>query len=435
MFRRLAFGEQGLASSRDCAFHVCTICKAKVRMSYWVVIFFVYSLVKLLQREVHNPRVSGEVILWEVFRAVGYEAILLATVLCHEFGHGNTARWLGGEIDHVLLWVFGGICFSSTPRVTDNWKLLRNDLLVVAAGPCTHFLQTPAWGVCLLALFYQFQHTGYHTVWDALWAAAHPLRAFDISTVRNEMGLWPALPWALVADALDLNILLFLFNVFVPMYPADGSKLLVLVLMFCFGVTPRCAAIVLLVVSVPCAVFFIAYALFAGGGLHLRHGLMLWMGVMSLCEAHKIITLLNAKRLYEHPLFQTARSWRREERDRFGRLARINTSDADDDEPLSGGHVCCIRDVCMTLCSKPSQDDTEEGRSLCCCCPCLGRSTDAGAQLLADANKAEYGSNEVSAVRADRSKFLSKMEQQNMDRQKTVRDVMDERCASAQERR
>jgi len=60
------------------------------------------------------------------------------TVLCHEFGHGSMARWIGGEIDHILLWPFGGICFSSRPPgVTDPRKLLENELKVVAAGPST----------------------------------------------------------------------------------------------------------------------------------------------------------------------------------------------------------------------------------------------------------------------------------------------------------
>merc|ERR1740138_158636 len=65
----------------------------------------------------------------------------------------------------------------------------------------------------------------------------------------NPQHYWAALLWYLVGSAVRLNVALFLFNVFFPMYPADGSKLLVTSLMFCCGLAPRKAANVLLFVS------------------------------------------------------------------------------------------------------------------------------------------------------------------------------------------
>merc|ERR1712188_24607 len=66
-------------------------------------------------------------------------------------------------------------------------------------------------------------------------------------------------------------------------------------------------------------------------------GLMGFMGLMSLMESWKIYNLKKARQLHTHPLFQTARSWRRTERDTFGVVHRINVSDLDDDTPLFAG--------------------------------------------------------------------------------------------------
>eukprot|EP00928_Gymnodinium_smaydae_P036657 TRINITY_DN2559_c0_g1_i1.p1 TRINITY_DN2559_c0_g1~~TRINITY_DN2559_c0_g1_i1.p1 ORF type:complete len:438 (-),score=31.66 TRINITY_DN2559_c0_g1_i1:309-1622(-) len=422
---RFAFGQQGLETSRDCAFHVCTVCNANIRLSYWVVFFFMYSLVKLLDREVHKPHVDWRLILWEMTRMCGGQIILLGTILCHEFGHGNMARWLGGEIDHVLLWVFGGICFSTRPACTDKRKVLRNDLLVVGAGPLTHLLQAPLW-IAVMAICFALLPpiTGFDSIAGAATAALDPTKHFSISPVVREVGLWRALPWALAADAVRLNVSLFMFNVFFPMYPADGSKLLVLFLMFCLRAPPRCAAIVLLSVSIPCALILISGAFDRGGVGHLpdmMHGVLLWMGIMSLCEAFRIASLLNEGRLHTHPLFETARSWQRPSRDSYGSVNRINTSNLDDEEVVLGGSGCCCRDVCLVCCGD-SDDENVGGNGvkhdrLClplsiasCCCPCCIR--DGPQKDLVQLDPEVLASS--SALRTEREGFLGRLEQQSM---------------------
>ena len=61
-------------------------------------------------------------------------------------------------------------------------------------------------------------------------------------------------------QGIQLNVVLFVFNVFFPMYPADGSKILVCTLMFVCGMSARKAALVLIGVTVPCAMLLLAYA-------------------------------------------------------------------------------------------------------------------------------------------------------------------------------
>jgi len=374
--RGAGFGAQGQESARDCAFHVCTICKAPVRMSYWVPIFWAYQIWNIARSA------SGwtfELLFWSVLQATGQQVILLATVLCHEFGHGNMARYLGGEIAFVLLWVFGGICFSSRARSEyDAEKILRNELLVVVAGPCTHFLQTPVWGLFLWLLSYLFfvsdVQTGYSGAWAAFTAAMNPFQSFHYETIALYKGIWVALPWSLVGWGIQLNVVLFVFNVFFPMYPADGSKLLVCTLMFVCGMPARKAALILIGVAVPCAALLIAYAGYSvymmirfRAGMYILGFLAGWMGVMSLAEVHNIWTLRKARRLHEHPLFQTARSWQTQQRDEFGVVHRLNVSDFDDDAPMRRVSVCGV-------CFGGSRDRSEPRRGiLACMFPCCVR--------------------------------------------------------------
>lgn len=439
--RASGFGEQGLAQSRDCAFHVCTICRTSIRMSYFVPLFFGYQLAQILRIA---DQVSFEIVLWQLLQASGNQVILLLTVLCHEFGHGNMARYLGGEIDHILLWVFGGICFSTRARRDDNRKLLRDDLLVVAAGPGTHFLQAPLWGLVLWVLFVVFTNvhgggTGYTSAWEAFLAACNPLRSFDNILVWYSVGKWPALGWALVGSAVQLNVALFLFNVFFPMYPADGAKLLVTSLMFCCGLSARKAANVLLFVSVPCALLLIVWSLYnvvtsftsgQNATASLLSGVMGWMGAMSLMEANKIWQLKKARRLHTHPLFATARSWRREERDAFGVVHRINNSDFDDDAAFTTRRPC--QDICSDLRQPGGCGQVVGGCSVVrCFCPCFLPPDDAGT-IEAARQETPASAAAQQDLRQQRLAMLNRVEEQARTTQKSVRQLEDERAASSQ---
>ncbi|CAJ1418166.1 unnamed protein product [Effrenium voratum] len=409
----MGFGEQGQQSSQDCSIHICTICRAPIRISYFVGIFFVYELVNI-----GKQGGSNDDILWQVLRACCNEAVLLLTILCHEFGHGNMARYLGGEISHILLWVFGGICFSTRPRndSADNTKLLRNDLLIVAAGPSTHFVQAPAWALILWLLFFIITSkggdTGYDSPWEAVQAAINPLGGY-YNPWRSTMGEWTLLAWSVVQSAIQLNVALFIFNVFFPMYPADGAKLMVTSLMFFCGVTPRKASMVLICTSVPCGLLMIAWAvwgLIKAGPSGILGSLMGWMGVMSLMEAWRIWKLRKARQLNTHPLFEVAKSWRRTERDRFGVVHRINQSDFDDDEPLTRGG--CWRNLCAVF---RGGDSDESPRGACCCCCNFGRRGPEEVEVVPSASPEHQA-----ALRSQRDQFVQRMEQQRIDQSRGV---------------
>jgi hypothetical protein len=65
----------------------------------------------------------------------------------------------------------------------------------------------------------------------------------------------------------------------------------------------------------------------------LMNGMMGLMALMSLQESWNIYQLKKRRQLWMHPLFQTARSWQRSDRDQFGAVHRLNDSEYDDDTP------------------------------------------------------------------------------------------------------
>lgn len=446
------FGAQGQAQSRDFAFHIATICGAPVRMSYFVLFVFALQCVQIGQS---SQKSTTEWIGFNLLYAAGSEFLLLFTVLCHEFGHGNMARYLGGNIDHILLWVFGGICFSSRPQgVIDNVKLLRNDLLIVGAGPATHFLQAPAWGLVMGLLFVWISHVSEFTAMQT-FGHDNPLQIFFASlnpiaqglnsdnvlaATYSSAGIWLYLLWMLAISAIYLNVTLFLFNVFFPMYPADGAKLLVTGCMFCCGMPPRKAALFLICTTVPCALLMIGYSVYSvyngvsrGQGISGMMGsLMGYMALMGLAEAYRIWQLREARLLHQHALFQTARSWGRREHDGQGLVSRINVAEFDDEQPLNRGGMCAS----MMRSCRPEGGWSCAG-CLGCLLPCLfrprAREVTVGGQAAGTLWQPFTGTGtplgtpaSPDQLRNERLHFLGEMDRQAVERQRTVRDYMDE---------
>lgn len=358
------FARQGQVQSQEYALEVCTICRAPIRVSIFLLVFFGYQLIQTCQAGFR---------LWNVLLLCGQEAILILTVLCHEFGHGSAARAIGGEIDHILLWPFGGICFSSRPHaVTDPKRVLRNDLTVVAAGPATHLAMAPVWALLLCAFGEAIGTSSSATCqgMGCVWAFADPLGLAGPALLADEHGVplighAAGLLWQLLGIAIRVNVSLFLFNVFFPMYPADGAKLLTVSLMHCFGVSPRCAAAVLVGCSSCCAVALIGYALWALRTGSVMAGLLGVMGLMSLAESYRIYTFREQQRLHTHPLFLTARSSVVRRRDAHGQFSQLNQADVDD--PVEGGGLPLRGPCCLCLCCGPgtteSGSDSEESVS------------------------------------------------------------------------
>eukprot|EP00439_Symbiodinium_sp_Y106_P050716 s589_g6.t1 len=127
----------------------------------FLVIFFVYQLIDAVN--------DKSLPLWvRVIRVTGNELLLLLTVLCHEMGHGTMARRCGGTIAQVLLWPFGGICFTTRPQGRGAREKLVDDLWIVGAGPATHFPMSAAWFALLASYVAMCSHVIFPPSWKYL---------------------------------------------------------------------------------------------------------------------------------------------------------------------------------------------------------------------------------------------------------------------------
>jgi len=164
--------------------------------------------------------------------------------------------------------------------------------------------------------------------------------------------------------AIELNMALFVFNVFFPMYPADGAKLLTSALMYCCKVRPYKAAGVLIACSGTCAVLLIAWAAYsfqrgihgafvggAGGmsGLSAFGGMLPGlMGLMALRETYNIYDLRARNQLSQHQYFRAARTDVSRTWDEHGQVARLNVTGRDNPNQAFGNTSgledsgCCL---------------------------------------------------------------------------------------------
>eukprot|EP00929_Paragymnodinium_shiwhaense_P058159 TRINITY_DN29127_c0_g1_i1.p1 TRINITY_DN29127_c0_g1~~TRINITY_DN29127_c0_g1_i1.p1 ORF type:complete len:421 (-),score=59.58 TRINITY_DN29127_c0_g1_i1:220-1482(-) len=405
-------GGTGAQQSKDCSFEAGSVGGAPLRVSWFLVIFFVYQLVDAM-----NNR--GLPVWVRVLEVSGNEFILLATVLCHEMGHGTMARKRGGEISEVLLWPFGGICFTSRPTGRDGRQKLVDDLYIVAAGPATHFPMAGAWVVLLAA----FAAASVEVVTGPSWHFLIPFSGGQMPCLSDGVpGCYQSymgyLTYRFLAQGVQMNVMLFMFNVFFPMYPMDGAKLIVCTLQLFCGVSAQRAAKVLIYTSTPLAIIFIGYSLmgFRSGGL--QPGITLFMGIMCLQESYRIWKLMQAGRLHTHPLFELARSSTTTAVDGMGQTQRLNMSDRDDEE----------------MAIRAPQIQVSELR------PFSGGGRTLGAvhaQPSAPSASDESGGMEAPAQDRPptRSKWLDRFETDAAERNKSVRQLEDERLERERLRR
>lgn len=196
-------------------YQTCSPCGIPVYIHFFLIAFFVWEL---SNEEGQAKRLNG---LPDYHQAglIGLTCfmsflILFLTVLLHEFGHCAGAKLVGGRVDRILLWPLGGLAFCSSGGGA------KGDLLVALAGPLTHAPQYLVW----LGFFQLF------------------LRC------QQQLGHWAEPLQGLCRSAMQLQILLAVFNLLVPVYPLDCSQVIIALCRLC-GASARTAAIFMVVLS------------------------------------------------------------------------------------------------------------------------------------------------------------------------------------------
>ncbi|CAB9519316.1 Peptidase family M50 [Seminavis robusta] len=161
-----------------------------------------------------------------------YGPILLVTIILHEFGHAFMTKALGGQVGDMVLWPLGGFVICG-PTET-----VAGDFYVAIAGPLTHIPQCLVWfGIFAAVEGGNFENFG---------------RFYD-----SDMDFGAAL----TSQAFYLNVVLFIFNLFVPAYPLDGGRCLAAGLVLC-GLSVLNAAMATAIIGMVIAMAFAVWGIF-----------------------------------------------------------------------------------------------------------------------------------------------------------------------------
>lgn len=193
--------------------------------------------------------------------------ILLLSVIVHEMGHAFTARAVGASAKEIVLWPLGGLAY------TTNHRTLQNSLKITLGGPLTH--------VPLALLF----GLGFFLIEGHLSPMMFtPFYAHQAAS---------SFAGAVCLLGIKVQVVLFLFNLFVPAYPLDCGHAIV-ESMLIRGKSPELTARVIIALSV-----------LAGGVLFFYFQDFL-VAIFIFYSTWQLNTLRQAGQLRSHPLFAMA---------------------------------------------------------------------------------------------------------------------------------
>jgi Zn-dependent protease len=136
--------------------------------------------------------------------------LLFLFVLLHEFGHCFGCRFVGGRADEILMWPLGGLAYCAPP---DRPK---EHLITTLAGPAVNL------AICAALMPY--------LIWKGV-SAIELLNPFADAYKLFLLVSWP------VAVVFKINYWLFCFNIFLPLFPLDGGRILQALLWYRLGYT------------------------------------------------------------------------------------------------------------------------------------------------------------------------------------------------------
>ena len=134
--------------------------------------------------------------------------ILLASVVLHEVGHLQAARFFGGTMDEMVLSPLGGLSALRPPRNP------RHEVLAHLAGPLVNLLLAV---VCFVALV--LFHPPVAGGAKAPWGLLNPLEPFGVIGTFDQLG------WDALRLGVWINWMLALVNL-LPAFPFDGGRAL-----------------------------------------------------------------------------------------------------------------------------------------------------------------------------------------------------------------
>lgn len=131
--------------------------------------------------------------LWAMLEVGLFAVVLFGSVLVHELGHCWGASRVGGESTEIVLWPLGGLASTSGSE-----RSAFHEFVIVLAGPMVSLAVALAAGL------------GAMLIPESVLAATPAGRIFGF----------------LLLQTRNVNAMLFVFNLFVPLFPMDSARLL-----------------------------------------------------------------------------------------------------------------------------------------------------------------------------------------------------------------
>lgn len=129
--------------------------------------------------------------LWSAFQVLIFAAVLFGSVLAHELGHCWGAARVGGHSREIVLWPLGGLAVTS-----GSDRSAFHEFVITLAGPLVSLALAAVFGLVVLVLPDSLSST-----------TAGAVAAFVLIQARN------------------VNLMLFLFNMLVPLFPMDAARI------------------------------------------------------------------------------------------------------------------------------------------------------------------------------------------------------------------
>lgn len=258
-------------------FHLFEACGIPVHVHLCLVLYFAWDLSNAEAGVKAEARANG----FPDYSKAGLIAakctlgflVLFCTILIHELGHCFGAKVVGGKVQRILLWPLGGLAFCG------HGGGPKGDLLVALSGPATHI---PQW-----------------LAWRAFAAAAAGTLAVRLGTLSPFVS-------SLCASAMTMQVMLAAFNLLVPCYPLDCSKI-VISLCRLAGASADSAATFMCFLSAMCIAALIAsiaglisIPLIPMGYHPLNVLLVCWMAF----QTYQLYRQVSQNDARSHPLFQ-----------------------------------------------------------------------------------------------------------------------------------
>ena len=227
--------------------------------------------------------------------------ILIITTLVHEWAHLCMSRWLlieraGTPTREITLWPLGGYHYcdalsasAAAGEQRGQRGTLKADLFIALAGVLSHGPQGLFWFLVYLAI-----NSG-------------QISDFDFRTYFTIISSGPQGFFSTVCEqSILLNILLMWFNLFLPIYPLDGGRIMTSTMLLMGVALNKAALLTMLITLLVSMVLFVMSIISFIDGIGISGTFGFLLSIFATVKCYQLYFMITGGRLREHNLFGRA---------------------------------------------------------------------------------------------------------------------------------